>query len=63
MIFTELTDLYAFHAQRSELERLLVKELKISYVKERVEDIDLENSIVITNKNTYKVNKYILDCS
>lgn len=63
LIFTELTDLYAFHAQRSELEKFLVNELDIQYNKELVTDIDLDNSIVFTNKNTYKVKKYILDCS
>jgi len=61
--YTELHDLYAFHSERIELEKMLVEELNIDYKQEEVTDIDFENNIVYTNISSYKVNKYILDCS
>jgi hypothetical protein len=42
---------------------MLVEELNIDYKQEEVTDIDFENNIVYTNISSYKVNKYILDCS
>jgi len=61
--YTELHDLYAFHSDRVELENMLINELNIDYKKEEVLDINFDKNIVYTDKNTYNVWKYILDCS
>jgi hypothetical protein len=63
MVFTELKDLYAFHSNRSELEKFLVKELGIKYKAECVKEINLEKNQVITNLNAYQFTKYVIDCS
>ena len=60
---TPLGESYAFHSERSELERLLAKELSVTIRKEEVKEIDFERSIVTTDKNVYKVRKFIMDCS
>lgn len=60
---TALGTPFAFHAEREELERLLVKELAVEIKKEVITDIDLSKNIVVTNKNTYRFRRYLLDCS
>ena len=63
LILAELEDKYTFHSGRTELEEFLVNELNIVYNIEKVIDVDLDQKIVRTNINTYKVWKYIIDCS
>jgi flavin-dependent dehydrogenase len=62
-LYTPLGARFTFHCEREELEKLLVKELSIEIRKETILDINLARNLVTTDKNTYRFNKYILDCS
>lgn len=55
--------LSAWHCEREELERLLVKELGIEIRTESIVDINLSKNLVTTDRNTYRFKKYLLDCS
>lgn len=53
----------AMHIERAEFEKLMREAWSIPIRKEKVIEIDFEEKIVRTNKQTYKVAKQILDCS
>ena len=54
---------FAWHCEREELEKLLVKELSIEIKQETIVDINLAKNLVVTDKNEYHFKKYLLDCS
>lgn len=58
----ELADI-AMHIERSQLEQMMIEDWGLDIIKEKVLDIDFENKIVKSDKNSYKVNKQIIDCS
>ena len=60
---TSLGKSFAWHCERQEIEKLLVKELSIEIRKETIVDIDLSRNTVTTDRDTYRFKKYLLDCS
>lgn len=58
----ELTQL-AMHIERSELENLMRSSWGVPVQKERVEEIDLDSKVVVTDKGIYQVGQQIIDCS
>lgn len=53
----------SMHVARSELESLMASEWAIDIARERVLEIDLSRKIVRTDKQSYEVEKQIIDCS
>lgn len=53
----------AMHVARSEIEQLMRREWSIDIAQERVLEVDLANHRVRTDRQTYEVEKQIIDCS
>ncbi len=53
----------SMHVERAALERLMIAEWQSEIRCERVTDIDFERRVVVSDANTYEVERQILDCS
>jgi hypothetical protein len=53
----------SMHVARSELEQLMAREWDTDITRERVVEIDLARKTVRTDKQTYEVERQIIDCS
>jgi hypothetical protein len=53
----------SMHVARSELEQLMAREWDTEITRERVVEIDLAKKTVRTDKQTYEVERQIIDCS
>lgn len=60
---TPLGARFTFHSEREEIEKLLAKELSVEIRKETIRNIDLSKNLVVTDQNTYRFKRYLLDCS